>query len=252
MKRILFVLIVGSVFLPTATWAQAGIGTGVVNAIMADKLQPLCDKWSAPGRKAAQQAATDSSYIPFFDPDAQCVQWCSGGSPDDAACSDCRKGVLADKAAVEGAIAKSRAIESSYTSLVCTDLLEGIPLGVLPKGTGCYPPEGGKWFKTTDEQGRITSFKEVGKGTLCFALLTPTGLAAFATYIAMIYKYVGWIIGVLAVLAVIISGLQMTIGAAAPDQTKQAQKRIAMIISGVVLYFLVGVILRTINPNFFT
>lgn len=68
----------------------------------------------------------------------------------------------------------------------------------------------------------------------------------------MIYRYVGWIIGVLAVLAVIISGLQMTIGAAAPDQTKQAQKRIAMIISGVVLYFLVGVILRTINPNFFT
>ncbi len=68
----------------------------------------------------------------------------------------------------------------------------------------------------------------------------------------MVYKYVGWVIGVLAVLAVIVSGLQMTIGAAMPDQSKQAQKRIGMIISGVVLYFLVGVILRTINPNFFT
>ncbi len=230
---ILSVVIFGSV--PVSAQVPPSVATGMIGLV--EQLQPLCVQWS---KSLQKDGGTCSREVAASE--QACNNECFSQDPPPA---NCEQTIEACKIA--------NAKLNSCTAKVCTELLEGVPLATLAKGVSCFPPEGGKLIVNRGTGGveRIGTGAN-GQSKICYALLTPTGLKAFETYVAMVYKYVGWIIGVLAVLAVIISGLQMTIGAAMPDQSKNAQKRIGMIISGVVLYFLVGVILRTINPNFFT
>lgn len=87
---------------------------------------------------------------------------------------------------------------------------------------------------------------------VCYAVISPTGLGAIEAYVAVIYRYAGWTIGILGVLIIIFSGIQFSLGGASPDKVNEAKKRIFQVIGGIVVFFLIGVILRTINPNFFT
>lgn len=82
--------------------------------------------------------------------------------------------------------------------------------------------------------------------------LSKSGVDMIFAYISGIYKWGASIIGVIAVLVIVISGIQ--ISAAGGDQTAitNARNRVVQSIIGIVILFLSAIILYTINPTFFT
>lgn len=132
---------------------------------------------------------------------------------------------------------------------VCTELIEGVPCETLEGGRcsadNCYPAGGGKLAEG------VAGPPELGTINMCYAVITPTGLQGFQVYVAMIYRYASWAIGILAVLVIIIGGIQMSLGGANQENVTKGRKLIFQAILGVALFFLIGVILRTINPTFF-
>jgi hypothetical protein len=121
---------------------------------------------------------------------------------------------------------------------VCTDLLEGIPMSIADQPpNSCY-----QYWDTS---------KPRPDPNICYAVISPTGIGGFMSFIAMIYRYASWAIGILAVLVIIIGGITMSIGGASQESVTKGKKLIFQAIGGVILFFLIGVILHTINPNFF-
>ncbi len=142
--------------------------------------------------------------------------------------------------------ADKTAAQGTLQGRVCTDLIEGIPNDTLGGDTKCAEEEGGLGKK--DAAGKPIR----GTENICYAVISGSGLGGISGYVSMIYRYASWAIVTLAVLMLIVSGIQMSLGGAIPDKVAEARKRIFQIIGGLVLFFMIGVILRTINPTFFT
>ena len=80
-----------------------------------------------------------------------------------------------------------------------------------------------------------------------------TGTEILKNYIAIVYKWGAGIVGVIAVLVIILSGIQMMMsGGEDASGVEEAKKRIYRSVAGLILLFLSGVLLYVINPNFFT
>lgn len=79
-----------------------------------------------------------------------------------------------------------------------------------------------------------------------------SGSGLLANYIGALYKWAAGIVGIVAVLIMVASGIQ--ISAAGGDSAKldSAKNRILQSIVGLAILFLSGLILYTINPTFFT
>ncbi len=130
---------------------------------------------------------------------------------------------------------------------VCTDLYEGLPLAVLEKEDDCVKEGIGR---RNPQTGKIEEAGE--KDRICYALLTSSGISGFQAFIGTIYRFASLAIGIVGVLMIIVAGIQITIGGASPDQVASGKKRIIQIIAGMVLFYLIGAILRALNPSFFT
>lgn len=83
-------------------------------------------------------------------------------------------------------------------------------------------------------------------------LYAPTGSALLYGYIGLIYRYAATTIGIVAVLYLVYGGILITTAGDNSGQIDKAKEKIFQSIAGLVLLFLSGVILYTINPNFFT
>lgn len=77
------------------------------------------------------------------------------------------------------------------------------------------------------------------------------GTRLLYSYIGLIYKWATRILGVVTVLIIIISGIQISASAGNSDAISSAKTRIVQSISGLALLFLAGLLLNAINPNFF-
>ncbi|GEM_PF-2512545 len=108
---------------------------------------------------------------------------------------------------------------------------------VLPRGVNFSSPFNQEKTYTCSIQERI-------EGT--------SGSGLLANYIGAIYKWAAGIVGIVAVLIMVASGIQ--ISAAGGDSAKldSAKNRILQSIIGLAILFLSGLILYTINPTFFT
>lgn len=84
------------------------------------------------------------------------------------------------------------------------------------------------------------------------AILSKGGTSLLYGYIGMIYKWAASIVGVIAVTVIILSGIQMSASGGDPDALSSAKTRILQSVAGIIVLFLSGLILNTINPNFFT
>lgn len=82
--------------------------------------------------------------------------------------------------------------------------------------------------------------------------LTKGGTVAIYGYIGDIYKWGASIVGVIAVTVIIISGIQISAAGGDPEAVGSAKKRIIQSIIGIIVLFISGLILNTINPTFFT
>ena len=97
----------------------------------------------------------------------------------------------------------------------------------------CYKIEFREKFGTTD--------MIVGK----------SGVDLMKNYIHLIYVYGASILGIICVLIIVISGIQITMGGAQADLVASAKTRIFQALLSLALLFLSAVILKTINPGFF-
>lgn len=89
------------------------------------------------------------------------------------------------------------------------------------------------------------SCKEI-QMTLC-----KGGTSCLYGYIGSIYRYGASIVGIIAVTVIIFSGIQISASGGDPEATTAGKKRILQSILGIVVLFLSGLILYTVNPNFF-
>jgi hypothetical protein len=78
-----------------------------------------------------------------------------------------------------------------------------------------------------------------------------TGLDLLKNYLSIVYKYGASIIGIVAVLIIVASGIQIMMGGVDADMVSQAKTRILQAILSLVILFLSAAILVTVNPGFF-
>lgn len=78
------------------------------------------------------------------------------------------------------------------------------------------------------------------------------GVDLFSNYIGGIYRWVAGVGGMIAVLIIVISGIQISASGENAENLSKAKERIAQSLIGLALLFLSGAILYAINPTFFT
>jgi len=82
-------------------------------------------------------------------------------------------------------------------------------------------------------------------------ILSKGGTSLIEGYIGSIYRWGASIAGIIAVLIIVFSGIQIAAAGGEPQTIEDAKKRIVKSLAGLVVLFLSGLILYTINPNFF-
>ena len=82
-------------------------------------------------------------------------------------------------------------------------------------------------------------------------IIGQSGTAILKTYVALIYRWAAGIVGIVAVLVIVISGIQISIDQGSGENLSAAKTRIMQALAGLVILFLSSVILYTINPTFF-
>lgn len=79
-----------------------------------------------------------------------------------------------------------------------------------------------------------------------------TGTDIFSQYVGALYKWAAGIVGIVTVLIMVFSGIQISMAGGDSAKIDSAKNRIMQSIIGLVILFLAGLILYTINPGFFT
>ncbi len=82
--------------------------------------------------------------------------------------------------------------------------------------------------------------------------LSKGGTVMIEKYISTIYKWAASMVGIIAVVVIIISGVQISIAGGDTQGLENAKGRIVKSLIGIAVLFLSGLILYTINPTFFT
>lgn len=83
-------------------------------------------------------------------------------------------------------------------------------------------------------------------------LLGQGGVSLIQTYVGMIYRWAATMAGIVCVLIMIVSGIQITASGGDTTGVEAARKRITQSLMALAVLFLSAVILYMINPNFFT
>jgi len=81
-------------------------------------------------------------------------------------------------------------------------------------------------------------------------IVSTSGINLLKFYAMQLYKWAASIVGVICVLLIVISGIQIT--ASRGEDISSAKNRITQALAGLALLFLSALILYTINPTFFT
>lgn len=81
--------------------------------------------------------------------------------------------------------------------------------------------------------------------------ISGSGIGGVTLFIKQAYIFGSGIVGFIAVVVIVVSGIQISVSGVTGDITS-AKERIMQSIAGLVLLFLSGIILYTINPTFFT
>jgi len=115
---------------------------------------------------------------------------------------------------------------------------------------------------TGSQQTQICSeYKEVGEVKTCptgsscqrvQVFFAKSGTSLLYSYIGLIYRWAAGTIGIICVILLVVSGLQITVAGDNAGKIDEAKERITQSLAGLALLFLSAVILYTINPNFFT
>ena len=109
-----------------------------------------------------------------------------------------------------------------------------------------------EYDKTTKKQ--VTKTEKATSEPTCEKvqiIASKAGMGLLYAYIGMVYKWAASIVGVVAMLIIVISGIQISAAGGDPSKVDEAKGRIFKAISGLALLFLSGLLLNFINPTFF-
>jgi len=81
-------------------------------------------------------------------------------------------------------------------------------------------------------------------------LVSTNGINLLKFYVLQVYVWAAGIIGIIAVLVIVVSGIQIA-ASGGEEQLTSARTRIMQSLAGLAILFLSGLILYTINPTFF-
>ncbi len=83
-------------------------------------------------------------------------------------------------------------------------------------------------------------------------IVGKSGVDIFANYVGAIYKWASGVVGIIAVLTIVYSGILISMAGGDSAKLDEAKNRIMQSLIGIAILFLSGLILYTINPGFFT
>jgi len=83
-------------------------------------------------------------------------------------------------------------------------------------------------------------------------IISKAGPAMIQGYISMIYTWAAGFVGLIAVGVIMISSIQISLSGGDSQAVTNSKDRIVKSLAGLAVLFLSGLILYTINPNFFT
>ncbi len=81
-------------------------------------------------------------------------------------------------------------------------------------------------------------------------IVGSNGIDILKVYIGTIYRWAASIVGIIAVLRIVIAGVQISVSQGA-GQLEDGKNKIFQSLASIILLFLSGLLLWTINPNFF-
>jgi hypothetical protein len=117
----------------------------------------------------------------------------------------------------------------------------------LPKNDGT------NWWKKSECNKYCVGFQELipigGKNIK--SISGESGTDLMMNYVSMIYKFGAIILGLIAVLVIVASGVQMIAGGVDESNYTDAKDRILQAILSLIMLFSSALILRTVNPDFF-
>lgn len=128
-----------------------------------------------------------------------------------------------------------------------------IETGQIDKSEGpkcsCFHDLNGKLY---DSEGNLVAYCVELQETLFYkeSISGKNGIDLVSNYIYLVYKYGASIIGIICVLIVIVSGIQISM-AGAIGNADSAKERIWAAALSLLLLFASGLILKTVNPGFF-
>lgn len=93
---------------------------------------------------------------------------------------------------------------------------------------------------------KIDSFQKGGE-----VISGKNGIELLSNYVKVIYKVATGIIGVICVLIIVISGMQISFGGLSPEGVNQGKERIMQALLSLALLFGTALILQVVNPGFF-
>lgn len=94
--------------------------------------------------------------------------------------------------------------------------------------------------------------KDIKSCETVMVILSKGGTTMIEGYISTIYTWAAGLVGLIAVTVIIISGIQIAMSGGDTQAVESGKNRILKSLSGLAVLFLSGLILYTINPNFFT
>jgi len=78
-----------------------------------------------------------------------------------------------------------------------------------------------------------------------------SGSGLIKTYIAIIYRWAAGVVGIVAVLVIVLSGIQISLDQGGGESVSASKTRIMQSLAALAVLFLSALILYTINPTFF-
>lgn len=173
--------------------------------------------------------------------------------------TDSPESATSSQSAEENFIAGARIVELSESLPGTDSVVGGSFLINAYKGICCTASKGDEGPKQctdyayvyTESPSACAKHSEEDDCRPIQLLVSTSGINLLKFYVLQVYVWGASIVGIIAVLVIVVSGIQIAVSGG-EEQLTSARTRIIQSLSGLALLFLSGLILYTINPTFFT
>ncbi|PJC36646.1 hypothetical protein CO046_04490 [Candidatus Peregrinibacteria bacterium CG_4_9_14_0_2_um_filter_53_11] len=149
-----------------------------------------------------------------------------------------------------GSASSSGRITATQKKLITTFADSGIPKALVD--AGCNNDNNSSLEDRPDlHSSPFNSTDSVTCSTL-YRLTGRSGSDLFGRYVSALYRWAASVVGIISVLVIVVSGIQISMAGGDTGKVDEAKTRIMQSLIGIIILFLSGIILYVINPTFYT